>query len=225
VSILNVWVERQRALVCVDTQGVGNDGTRGDVTKLAVLPHINAVLACRGHLAFLSTCWMMMAMSSRGFDELVEAMSTILPLAFQNVVQTAGALGVDPATLDRQTLVFVGWSPRAQRMIGREWMQETAAQGFVADDIDPHHIAPWHESMPNEDPNNAERMQRLAAAQVRSIRENAPHEAAGGRLIVAELTRHATVMRHRRSQLNNRGPRQSMSLGEFSMRRWIESIR
>lgn len=86
--------------------------------------------------------------------------------------------------------MLVAWSPRAGRIVGVERTQDTPEHGFVADDINPHFIAPWDACLkPLPDPTMPEAMARLVVAQTKLMHEKAPGAAAGGKSILAEMTR------------------------------------
>lgn len=189
MSILNVWIEPEVALVGVDTATslIGNDGTMLEYSKMFPIVHANTVVAGRGNSIFLSTLFVMC--NGRGdFDSLVEEMPLLLQLAFDQIKDLP--LLAPPEGIDRQMIVLVGWSSKLGRVAGRDFIQEDRARGFVAGEITPHHLAPWDESFAVlPDPKTAQDMLTLYRAQVSFMRENAPQAAAGGRLIVARIAR------------------------------------
>lgn len=202
MTILNCWITPERALIGTDTEmavpcGAAPEGKRAQCTKLLPLVHLNAVLACRGEAIFFKAVFDAINLSGGDdLDAVFDAMAGALPGLLSATRDGLRMGGVTHATIpDSQTIVLVGWSPRAGRIVGVEWTQETSARGFVADDINPHYIAPWNRSIePFADPTTPETMMQLARKQVRLMRERAPGAAAGGKLILAELTRDAMTI-------------------------------
>lgn len=188
MSILNVWIEPDAALVGVDTATgmTREDGTPLEFSKMFPIVHANTIVAGRGHSLFLSSLFVMC--NGRGdFDSLVEEMPLLLQLAFDQIKDLP--LLAPPEGIDRQMIVVVGWSAKLGRMAGRDYIQEDRARGFVASEITPHHLAPWDDSFAGlPDPKTPADMANLASEQVRMMREKAPDAAAGGRFIVAEIT-------------------------------------
>lgn len=188
MSILNVWIEPEVALVGVDTATslIGDDGAMLEYSKMFPIVHANTVVAGRGNSIFLSTLFVMC--NGRGdFDSLVEIMPSLLQQAFDQIKNFP--LLAPPEGIDRQMIVVVGWSAKLGRMAGRDYIQEDRAQGFVTSEIAPHHLAPWDNSFAElPDPQTAGDMANLARAQTRFMHENAPQAASGGRLIVARIS-------------------------------------
>lgn len=202
MTILNVVLDSrsQSALVGVDTLGAAHDGSRYQCAKLIPLVHVPAVVALRGNSAFLSivictitwTLW-------RDLDDLLELMPRYLSEGYQQLitVQQAGHIPASLA-LEEQTVVVVGWSARHEKIIAREWTQKTAAEGFIADDAAPYHIAPYDASIEHVTNNvrTPADMEKLARAQGALLNERFPGSGTGGKLIVARLERGSLSIRH-----------------------------
>jgi hypothetical protein len=202
MTILNVVFDRrsQSALVGVDTLGAAHDGSHYHCAKLMPFVHIPAVVALRGNSAFLSivTCTITWTLW-RDLDDLLELMPRYLADGYKQliVVQQAGHIPASLA-LEEQTIVVVGWSERQQKIIARKWTQKTAAEGFIADDAAPYHIAPYDASI-DYVTNNVRTpadMERLARAQVALLNERFPGSGTGGKLVVARLERGSLSIRH-----------------------------
>lgn len=117
-----------------------------------------------------------------------EGLPQLFPVALDQVRRSTPS--ADVGVHDRQNVVLVGWSLTHWRMIGRSWLRDVAAAAFVATDIAPYHIAPWHSSFERlPDPSNWIKMAQLAEAQCAYLNIHEPDVAAGGRFVVARLDR------------------------------------
>ncbi len=155
------------------------------------IPAIGAVLALRGAASFMALVHAhSQASCPRNFDELLLGIPAALPVLFQLAIDAAGKLKRDPSPLTAEQVFFVGWSDAQQRIIGRSFCQETLAEGFLVEDIETVIIAPWDESQATiPDPSTPILMEALIRAQVRLLHGKAPDAAAGGRLILCEITK------------------------------------
>jgi hypothetical protein len=190
---LNAWVEPERALVGVDTE-VAMLGVKalGSVNKLFILIHLNAVLAFRGNLRFAAVLLAHCQNPCSNFDELLDRMPAFVRIAFRQMTRSLSLIERIRVgkSLDEQSVVLVGCSARAGRMIGRAYEQESRETGFVVEDLNPYYNAPWDVSLPQfPDLKTPQGMGVLARAQTRLLREKAPDVATGGRFIVAEIRR------------------------------------
>lgn len=200
MSLLNAWIHPEYALIGVDSDAVSPAlGARAEVSKLvSFAPHMPAVIAGRGVFGFLPPVVMGAMMHSDNFDRLVEKMPDILRASFAQLADWQKAKIVhESAPIEGETIVLVGWSQREGRIIGHEWVQTSAAEGFIADTLRPHHIAPWNQSLDHlaKDVRVPSDMESLARAQVALMREHAPQEATGGKLILARLERDRVTIR------------------------------
>lgn len=177
MSILNILVEREHALIGVDTEAVGPDGTRIQVSKVLPLIHLNCVLAGRGNIfPILLGLSMLSQRKDFDFDSFVDGIP--------------GLLASFELKESRQAIAVVCFSPRQNRMVGRVWDRQNLANGFVAQDIDGYYNGPFDSSfgdMANFD--SPAGMIPLARAQKKLIEEKEPSAAVGGRLIAVEITR------------------------------------
>lgn len=197
MSLVNVWLTRDRALIGVDTGAALLGGPLGHVSKLLPLSHLNAILTGLGHIHFINSLFAGLQMANvPSFDALLQIVPRVLPEVFDGWAGYVATLErCDPAELERQRVVLVGWSTAEGRPIGREFAQETRAVGWVCDPIEPYYIMPWHDSLSGlPDPVNAVALTTLARAQVALLRRVEPGSPIGGRLIVAQLTRGGVSM-------------------------------
>lgn len=184
MTILNILVEHQRALVGVDTEAITADGTRFQVSKLLPVVHLNAVLTGRGAAVVQLGLWAWICATRHDLDTVADEAAAFLNMAFKSTEPQPSEPPV------QQAIALVGWSPRQSRIIGRVFTREDLATGFVARDIAQYYWAPL-------DPSFGEMsyfhdmggLENLARAQERLITEKEPAAAAGGRLICAKITR------------------------------------
>lgn len=190
LSIVNVRVWPDRALVFVDTAGRNQEtGQIHDISKLHVFPHINAVLAGRGISVFITAMYSACSELGGSFDSMAERMPQTLAMVFDGFVQHMLQHGFDAAAgVDVQEIVFVGWSDQSGRVIGHHYRQETISSGFAHSTINCSLISPWHESIPNLPLLTLENAVDWANAQVLMQNEIVPGQATGGSLIDAEIT-------------------------------------
>lgn len=191
MTILNAWVEPERALIGLDTQYAAQGGSAQHISKLMPLVHMSAALGCSGSAFFMQTLFMLCQVSGSEFDELVDALPQLLKYSSERITEVAERLGVAATMpLDGQSVVIVGWSARAGRMIGRNFEQESRAEAFIAEDLNPYYNAPWDQSLARlPESKTPGDMAQLARAQTALLREKAPDAQSGGRFIVAELRR------------------------------------
>ena len=187
MSLLNVHVTDDRALIAVDTDGVSPTGEHFEICKMYPLIHANVVLAGQGALlwhleVFNHIC---RAAGQVDYDVIVDDMPELLRR------MTAGAR--EHGALDLAfSLAIVGLSPREGRIAGR-WYEGR----LTGDKVEVHslgsRVGPWPFDDPAPIPDSDENHRTLAT------RQTAFHRslgfAGGGRLLLAELTRDALFIR------------------------------
>lgn len=188
MSIMNVWIDRDRALVAVDTQALSQvDGKFRDASKLLALPHANAVLAARGEIVYFG--WVFNGLQTSGaadYDAMVQAMPELLAQNERLFRGFQKSYGVE--TFNGYEIALVGWSAAIGRMLGVRYEKWPGDPHVRATAIDPWSLSPnagW-ERVPKL-PEELEQASRDQVAMLRTL----PCVAAGGRLIVAEVTRNA----------------------------------
>jgi len=195
MSLLNCWVGDDRALVSVDTTGLFlHNGSRREVSKM--IPHVaaNVVLAGRGHINFLRCVSDPLFAFGLDFDEICTNMPDSLRLSYQHMVDTAPAFaGV--AEWTAQEVVVVGWSRERNRMCAVAYTQSTWSSQFSAAQVEAS-VAPWLPEMgQHPEPTDAATHERIARAQMRYCLEKDAEAVIGGRLLLAEITRHTLSVR------------------------------
>ena len=194
MSVLNIWIEPDHALIGVDTQAADVSGKVGHVGKLVPLVHLGAVMAFRGAVIFGVSVFSGVNIAGAKFDELIDGMPLLLPGMLNETRRLVAATGAESLDrLDRQEIALVGWSDRAKRIVGRVWTQQDPRAGFVAAEISPYDIAVWDPSFKQlEDPRTPEAMVRLIQAQCRLLHRVEPELYAGGRAVIARVSKDQT---------------------------------
>lgn len=200
MSLLDVWVNKSRILLGVDTElrRPGGEELAGySASKFLYLPRLNALLAGAGWLSLhqFTRNWCESRLDL-DLDGLIDALPGELPHLFEQFVKHETALGAPDSTdLDAQHLVLLGWSTRHASMIGRQWVQTSRKAGFEGGSIEPYFVSPGGAEMRSTPaPNTVGRMVELARAQRDWVRQYRPGAPAGGRFLVAELTRRRCVI-------------------------------
>jgi hypothetical protein len=195
MSLLNVWLSQDKALIGVDTKGMSGDGKQSvEVSKIFPLVHANVILAGRGYMPFLGIVSSALHSIGGNFDAIVERLPEVLPAAFRAFATEMTKGGYDPKSdgidLHRQDVMLVGWSPKRGRMVGMVYRQRAADEGFVAKEFSPWTVNPWEpvQGGPYE-PSSYEAHERLAREQARFTQKTVGKRFIGGRLLIAELTR------------------------------------
>lgn len=199
MSLLNVWVEHERALVGVDTHAMhlGPNGqplvvngfpagARFETSKMIPLVHLNAVLAVRGTAALLVHVFMHCNLKPRqGLDEIFRDLPLILDQSFPELKRVPGAVAAG------QEVLLVGWSRQAGRMRALMLKQEPTRDAFVPNEVEELWIGPWDDDVQGApvDPSDDRSMAELMQAQRRDARERFPELPIGGRALIADLSR------------------------------------
>jgi hypothetical protein len=185
MTIINVSVTPQRALVAVDTEAVDLERkVVYEVAKLFAIPHRNAVITGRGSSELILHAVRRCSLLDGDFDLLAEAMPAILK----------EHTDIDSRVKGRQEFFFVGWSPERGSMRVHSFVQEHSTLGFLRqhDAVDMLLYGPWSEEQGKPpEIETIEGMREAMSLQVRHQRERYPGGGHGGRMIVAEMTERA----------------------------------
>jgi hypothetical protein len=170
---------------------MGHDGKIVDVSKIVVLPHITAAMAFRGAMTvqqgIAGACFV-----AKGVDEILEHMHRALPVVIDLARQAMERAGVrDPWAEEISEFILAGWSMSRGQIIGRRWNQVEPGGPFLQERINGIYYGPWDQSLEAlPSPSSPAAMAVVARAQCGLLNEKAePRHRAGGRLIVAEVTR------------------------------------
>ena len=200
MSILNVFISPDRALVGVDTE-VSANGQFCECNKLLALPHINAVLGFRGALVTFMHTAMLVLGNGGTFDEMAEKLPTLIGLAIQAMRNGAPRAGLSVEFVEQAQFTFVGFSPKYGRVVAHLFEQKAGADLTITENLSGYCAPHWGDDALNlavlgvqED---REGMKALALAQSRLVREREPSDsAAGGALVLAEVSREGIAISH-----------------------------
>jgi hypothetical protein len=196
MSLINVFLNHSRALVTVDTQGY--DAIKGelvDMGKILHFPHTNTLMAVRGDHSFGLVLYTLLSQTyeANNFDSLVKLIPEKFKAAHQAlVVGRANLADVDQSELDKLEIMLVGWSHQANRMRAVLFQQIDQASGIKVIEVEePGYIIPWEDRW-GEPPEgeNQRFIVETAMAQVKNAKRDNPNTPIGGRILLAELTRH-----------------------------------
>jgi len=193
MSIVNVWVWPERAIVVADTEGRCPLFGVIEVSKMVPLVHANAILAVRGNGGPLGLLYGGLSRVPCNFDELVTMIPEVAPANVAHHEKQARDIGLTEAEMAEvratDQIILVGWSEAARRMQGwrfDRWGAETKFQTFP---INPWFVAPAADfdlSLPV--PQSRDDLTRIARRQTTWHRQNLPGKAIGGRILSAEIT-------------------------------------
>jgi len=187
MSLLNVWVSPERALISVDTDGLTSDGEHVEMSKLLVLAHANTVLGFRGDRRFMHDLFATyyLAAAAVDFDAIVAA----LPEMLASVILAFRAPGIAPQPYQ---FAIVGWSAAEGRVCGRWYTGNTGEDGYDVDELGAR-VAPWHGAEAARLPDSEDSIRWLSERQAPWLREEGA--AGGGRLLIAQVTRCEIIVR------------------------------
>jgi hypothetical protein len=199
MTINNLWLEDDRALLAVDTACVGDDGRQFHGTKLSVLAHAQCVIAGAGTHQALHVIAVTALQSPEvaDFDSAADFVAQGINATFANLAAHVPGM----ANLQKQEVHLVGFSRRQQRMAAVSFKQESMQQGFARVDVTGGFLLPWGEQLgsPPDDLSTDDAMAALMHRQIMFTAKHHPQHLAGvgGSMIVAEITRNAIELRRR----------------------------
>lgn len=188
MSLLNVWVSSELALVAVDTQAEIGGGACLDVSKLIAFPAQKLVLACRGDLLLFNALLAFVHGSGAEIDALAGSLPVMADHTVTQMTQSMAA-PIGGYRFHEAEFALVGWSEERRRVAGVAVVRMPGESRFTASEIDPWRIGPnagWS-SLPAM-PDCAENMEAIAREQVRYMRTHHPAAPMGGRLLLAEIS-------------------------------------
>lgn len=184
MSLITAVHMGDHALISADTEAVFSDGSRGNVSKLLTIPHVNAVIAVRGSLAFLHKAHAEFAGMTCDFDSMAERAELVMSYA---LAQQGSTEHLDKYAHGAE-MVLAGYSQEAGRVVIHLFRcegigKDTEAHLDVNNAVLPGDMGISLEGITA----SREGLTELTRRQVKAIREHAPDAAAGGNLIVAEV--------------------------------------
>lgn len=194
MTILNVHIERDRALIAANTELVWPDGQKyGNTPKLFALPHADAVFAFAGPISVGHSIYFDCCASRKNLDELFEVLESHFKTRCAEFEKQAADAGV--AVVMNAMCVLVGWSRRWNQVVGVrcsrfETYSRSIAESFVSPGDDSWPARPY------ESPSNDAEMITTARYQAQQAELAWPGHAWGGDLNIAEVTRDAITFRN-----------------------------
>ena len=192
MTILNVLCDRSRVIVAMDTLALGPDGP-AEMSKFMLVPHSNILVCGRGFAGGIFDVFHHARDFQWSFDELKERAQAVFEKAIVSLrVESPAAYEHLFAIQQTQTLIVAGWSESEGAMQAVRIQQ--GAKSFQRQRLSGECFMPGF-SEPVDAPGTDEEMRTLAEYQVRGIREQHPEFPAGGRLLIADMTRGQTTVR------------------------------
>lgn len=193
MSIANVFVEKDRAIIGVDSEVLTNDGSRFPACKWLLLPQMDAVVTFRGNgIVFCVAATSLLGYYGT-FDSLAADMPHVVSQAFENAVSQATALRICIDSTWQAQFGLVGNSIERERMALHVFKQERPGAKVESFFDQPQLISPFRaEDAPRCRDlgirSDQEGMIALARYQKDMVQDVLGDKAvAGGALYVAEL--------------------------------------
>lgn len=206
MSIANIVIEKDRALIGVDTlAGYMQEGKHlldevkyraRHAGKLSVFPQFNAAMTHRGDGLLTSIVRLNLETECPyDFDDAVQMMPAILATAYTNAL-AARSQNVGIEAFAGAEIVLVGWSPHYSRFLAVRWCRYPEHDDFTETYIDKMLLLPEMERIQEvETPDTDAKMEALVRAQVAWAASEHPDLTCGGRLLMAEITRDSVSVR------------------------------
>lgn len=192
MSLIQCWIEDDRARVAVDTRANpgGAFSDSDEMSKLIPLPHAGVVVAFRGSMLgfFNLLAQLLLTQGNGGFDEISSALSRRVSDAHSRWPE-----GLPPEA-GKFEFWMVGYSAQVARMacmVSAVSLAHGTSDAVEIKSNAPH--APGFKLIPNLGDDAG--MHELARRQVEWMREHSSAEATGGRLLIAEITRDSILVR------------------------------
>lgn len=214
MTCLNLWIEDDHALLAVDTAtmalATSEHGRTFHSSKFALLPHAGVALAFSGWSGLFQQLMHQAGLESdlHDYDSARGCLGRLADFSMRHQLQLVAGLPEEQrrvmlAAIDRQELLLVGWSERAQRVEATRFTQTSTDRGFEASTIDGQFfVSPWddvHCALPAGPFDTPGAMQALMQRQVAFALRHRSHLAAafGGNILTAEITRESIQIRRR----------------------------
>lgn len=197
MSILNVWIEQDRAVVAVDTGAMSAvDGSVSRCVKLLPIMHQSAVLAVRGTNLFFSMLFMRLADLPGDFDALVCAIERLSMDTLATMRELYSGQLERPEIIEGFEVVLVGWSPAKGAIYGVSCARSPESGEVVIDEFPMSYVAPWDTSMWSvPDPKTPAEMVAVSRIQANLLATKAKDtSAADSDLVIAKVHRHRVTL-------------------------------
>jgi len=197
MTICNGIIEPESVMIVTDSEGSrGASGTQA-VTKIFPLPHLSAALTGAGsHVLMIGAMGAANTMPG-GFDQVREGFAAALDQTWAHIRPQVAPiyLAAPGKSIDDQIVGLYGWSTRGSRMVGSVFIKEAPEAGFRREDLaDGVMLQPWEPIEGRKLPRTLPEMVATAKLQRAFIKAQGTDLAAGGRLMVAQLTRNAITI-------------------------------
>lgn len=193
MTILNIHLDKHRALIATNTDGIRIDGSRGTISKLYSFPHVNAVLCPQGQMVLGFNIFMDLHLSMKDFDAMAKMLEGSARARFSALQDEAAQSGVR-VKLD-SVVTLVGWSSSKQCMTFW-YCSMSMTEGVSVKELDQHMVSPWSIEawgQPDDIPSTQEGMIEIARQQAQA--NSSLTDSCQGDLILAEVTRDSIVMK------------------------------
>lgn len=188
MSLVQIWIEKDKARVAVDTvvyrcSAPGAELVKSESSKLLALPHAGVVLAYRGvDAAFFQVLQQVFLSGDSGYDAIAHSMPERVRDATTHVPPEV------PREATSCEVHLVGYSACRAAFAATSYAVDLSAGKCESRPLSgPCRLVPGFASAPELGTNEA--MLSVARQQLAWMEINTPREATGGRLLVAELTR------------------------------------
>lgn len=192
MSLLLAHVSPMRAMIATDTAAQLAQGLRPiQTSKMAVLPHLHAVVACIGNVDAHAAISSQMTALNGDLDAFFDAPLSLINPAYSEYARQVG----DALVREMQGVAVVGWSPKSGRVIGVYAERISNANGFESFDINGTIANPRWPSYEHQDRSTDAALVEAACKQVAYVREAVPECPIGGQLTIAEIDRDGIQLR------------------------------
>lgn len=190
MSILNVWLDVDTALVGVDTDGIAPGGEHLSTAKMIPMVNANCILACRGNALLLALVFITLNSRADTFDGLAAILPDVVRKSFNDsgLSKIKNDLGHE--------ILLIGHSASAGRMKCCEVVSNRDVNDFSVSFTDEHYITPWDESIKDApNPSSFAAMLELSRRQVQLIKTLGDSAAGGGYAVMAYINEHGMALR------------------------------
>lgn len=206
MSIANIFIEKDRATICVDTlAGYMQEGRhlvdkpiyRGRHSgKVSLFPQFESAMTHRGDGLLTSQIRSILEIGCpHDFDDAVGMMPEVICESLkysQNTRNQYTGLTVFPGA----DIVLVGWSPKYERYLAVRWLRYPHEAEFNETWIDDRILLPEIDRLGTVDtPQTDEEVLKVMQDQVNWAGKEHPDLTCGGRVLRAELTRGSVSVR------------------------------
>lgn len=202
VSLLIATLEKDRALVAVDTAGRGSDGVPMHAAKLFHLPHIGSVVAGRGVAGLSLQIALCLMAGARNYEEARALIIEGIPLHLKRLQAQANGMGelAKAGVAGTHEVILMGWAATQGRMAGTCFVRPAGQELLSVDDVEVDESIFSPGAIPDSlaDPRTPAKAIAVAQHQVRVWRQSEPDTPVGGDLVVCQISKDcAEITTHR----------------------------